>query len=75
MFVINQPIAACQLQAGEAVRASTACLALPARTYKLQIVTLHMKVVEGGPRFAVIALVSGFMVQTASALGSAMLYW
>jgi hypothetical protein len=36
--------------------------------------TLHMKVYDAGPRFAIISLVSGLVVQMASGLGSAMLY-
>jgi hypothetical protein len=38
-------------------------------------ITLHMKLVEGGPKLAVIAPVSGFILHTAAGLGSAMLYW
>jgi hypothetical protein len=37
--------------------------------------TLHMKLVEGGPKLAIITFVSGFIVHTAAGLGSAMLYW
>jgi hypothetical protein len=37
--------------------------------------TLHMKLVEGGPKLAIIRLVSGFILHTAAGLGSGMLYW